>query len=172
MVDLADDLLIAGVGAVLSGGAAIFGAWIGAKSTRQATTRSFELAAAQEDAGWREALRRECEINLTRWGDLDSKSPNWSFDSSVLADSTRHARAFSPEVFQRIISVKTNNDKVEETLISAKAGLMVAINDLPRLRVQTHAEIQELFNALNAASRPAVTEAPRRRTRILRYFSH
>jgi hypothetical protein len=166
VVDLPDDLLIAGVGAVLSGGAAIFGARIGAKSTRQATTRSFELAAAQEDAAWREALRRECEINLTRWGDLDPKGVDWTFDSSVLADSTLHARAFSAEVFQRIISVKTNNDKVEETLVSAKTRLIVAINELPRLRVQTHAEIQELFNALNIAVAPKSPPPKRSRFRM------
>jgi hypothetical protein len=153
VVDLADDLIIAGVGAAISAAAAIYGARIGARSTREATTRSFNLAAKREDEFWREALRRECEINLTRWADLEPQLLNvhWSFDTGVLVESTLHARAFTPEVFQRIIWVRTNNDQVELALVSAMSGAERSRQRLPELRRQTHAEIQGLFNALNAA---------------------
>ncbi len=163
MVDVGDDLIIAGVGAALSGAAAIFGARIGARSTRDTALYAFNLAAEREDENWREALRRECELNLTRWGDLDPSDLHWSFDALVLSESLLHARAFTDDEFQRIIWVRKHNDKVEQTLAPARDRRVGPSGQLPELRERVHGEIQALFNTLNAHAKSTTPKGTRRR---------
>ena len=146
---LGDDIIIAGVGAVLSGGAAIYGARIGARSTRETALNVFKLRADQEDATWREALLRECELNLTRSTDLSLDDLYWSFDSQVLSESLLHSSAFTADALQRIIWIRQHNDKVEATLAFARERRAGQPGALPQQRQTVLGEIQALYNILN-----------------------
>ncbi len=71
-MNLGDDLVTAGVGAL----AALLGAWIGATATRRASLEAFDRVARREDEAWRKALHHECWLNINL--DKDQRDGLWS----------------------------------------------------------------------------------------------
>lgn len=116
-MSLGDDLLVAGLSAGLSGLAALWGARMGARATRQASVEAFERVARAEDDSWRAALHAELRLNIN----LDSESDPqrvWSYDTRVLRESLSHAGAFSDEVLQRIIWARRLSLQIDDAVNS------------------------------------------------------
>jgi hypothetical protein len=162
-VSVIDDLVTAGVTAVVGGAAALAGAMIGARATRQASIASFEQAVRSEEESWRRALHTECWQNIN----MQTEQPAdglWSLDTRVLSDSVAHASAFPDEVLQRIIWARTAVAQFDSVVESARrtnlpTEVTAARQEAIRYRNRALGEISSIEVALRI---PHVAEPGRR----------
>jgi hypothetical protein len=110
-MSLVDELITASVSGVMG----LFGVFVGSKLSQKSSHEASDRAIRHEHEVRRSALRHECELNLN----METEQPAdelWSYETTVLHESSVHAGAFSPTVLQRIIWVRVANNKLEAKL--------------------------------------------------------
>lgn len=153
-MSLVDDLITAGLGAVLAGTAAIWGARIGANATRAASLDAFQQGVDREQASWRAALHYECLLNIQQHKTRDK--PLRPVHTAVLDDCFAHAAAFTRPVLQRIVWALGHHQDLHALLARGATG---ADDDPEREAVRYSysgliAEIEEIEKALRDQVEP------------------
>ncbi len=107
-----------------------------------------EHAVLRENDRRRKALHAECRVNIK----LYDEQPQglWSFQTDMLLECSAHTEAFSPELLERIIRIRTANQQLEAALgrLHEPGGKRELEDKDLKLRRQVIGELMEIERQL------------------------